>query len=231
MEMFGEQRIAATREKVWAGLNNPAMLQRCIPGCESVDSVSPTRMRATAKIKVGPITARFAGDVALSDLDPPNGYRIDGEGQGGLAGFARGGAVVRLEADGEATLLRYEVTAQVGGKLAQLGARLIDATARQMASAFFARFAQELDGGGDIPLPLEATAPAPAPAPIADGSVPMAGKAVSWASPLAGSAIALVLGWYLVRHPNMLEANGVSLIAILLAVILGWLIGRDGRLR
>jgi len=141
MDMTGERRIPAPREKVWEALNDLAVLKACIPGCESLEKTSPTDMKATAAIKIGPISARFTGQVALRDLDPPNGYRIEGEGQGGVAGFAKGGANVHLVEDGAFTVLSYDVKAQVGGKIAQLGARLIDASAKQMADAFFNRFA------------------------------------------------------------------------------------------
>jgi carbon monoxide dehydrogenase subunit G len=144
MDMTGERRIPASRQTVWNALNDPEVLKACIPGCESLEKLSDNEMKATAAVKIGPISARFTGKVQLLDLDPPNSYRIDGEGQGGVAGFAKGGAVVRLTDDGEGTLLGYEVKAQVGGKIAQLGARLIDATAKQMADAFFNRFAAEL---------------------------------------------------------------------------------------
>jgi len=137
MDMVGEQRIPARREIVWKALNDPNVLQACIPGCQELTKVSETEMTATAVIKVGPVTARFQGAVTLSDLDPPKGYRITGEGQGGIAGFSKGAAVVRLEEVGDDTILHYEVAAQVGGKLAQLGGRLIDATAKQMSGAFF----------------------------------------------------------------------------------------------
>ena len=140
MDMTGERRIEAPRQTVWQALNDPAVLKASIPGCESLEKLSDTDMKATAAVKIGPISARFSGAVHLSDIDPPNGYTIGGEGQGGVAGFAKGGAKVRLEDDGTGTLLRYEVHAQVGGKIAQLGARLIDATAKQMADAFFDRF-------------------------------------------------------------------------------------------
>ncbi len=140
MDMSGERRIPAPREKVWAALNTPETLRTSIPGCETLERLEDNSLKATASVKVGPISAKFAGKVQLLDLDPPNGYRIEGEGQGGVAGFAKGGAVVRLVADGAETILSYEVKAQVGGKIAQLGARLIDATAKQMADAFFDRF-------------------------------------------------------------------------------------------
>lgn len=140
MDMSGERRIPASREKVWAALNTPETLRTSIPGCETLERLEDDSLKATASVKVGPISAKFAGKVQLLDLDPPNGYRIEGEGQGGVAGFAKGGAVVKLVADGAETILSYEVKAQVGGKIAQLGARLIDATAKQMADAFFDRF-------------------------------------------------------------------------------------------
>ena len=144
MDMSGEQRIPAPREMVWQALNDPEILKLCIPGCQDLSKSSETEMSAKVVLKVGPVSARFEGAVRLCDLDPPSSYRISGEGQGGMAGFAKGEARVRLEADGDETILHYEVEAQVGGKLAQLGARLIDATAKQMSAAFFKRFATEI---------------------------------------------------------------------------------------
>ena len=129
MDMTGERRIAAPRQKVWDALNDPAILKACIPGCESLEK-SGDDMKATASVKIGPIAARFSGKVQLTDLNPPTSYRISGEGQGGVAGFAKGGADVKLADDGPGTLLSYSVKAQVGGKIAQLGARLIDATSK-----------------------------------------------------------------------------------------------------
>ena len=146
MDMSGERRIPAPREKVWSALVDPLVLKDAIPGCESLEKLSDTEMKATANVKVGPIAARFTGLVHLRDLDPPVGYRLDGEGQGGVAGFAKGGAAVTLADDGGDTILSYEVHAQVGGKIAQLGARLIDASARQMADLFFDRFAAAVAG-------------------------------------------------------------------------------------
>jgi carbon monoxide dehydrogenase subunit G len=140
MDMTGERRIAAPRQTVWDALNDPDVLKACIPGCESLEKLSDHEMKAVAAVKIGPIAARFTGRVQLDDLDPPNGYSINGEGQGGVAGFAKGGAKVALADDGAGTLLSYDVKAQVGGKIAQLGARLIDASAKQMADAFFDRF-------------------------------------------------------------------------------------------
>ncbi len=144
MEMSGERRISASRVRVWQALNDPLVLKASIPGCERLDRLSDTEMNLTAAMKIGPVAARFTGKVTLTDIDPPNGYRIAGEGQGGVAGFAKGGADVRLTEDGDVTVLAYDVKAQVGGKLAQLGARLVDASARHMADAFFSRFAELL---------------------------------------------------------------------------------------
>jgi carbon monoxide dehydrogenase subunit G len=144
MDMTGERRIPAPRQTVWEALNDPEVLKASIPGCESLEKIGDDQMKATAAVKVGPISARFSGKVQLTDIDPPNGYRISGEGQGGVAGFAKGGANVALADDGSDTLLSYQVNAQVGGKLAQLGGRLIDATAKQMADAFFDRFSKQV---------------------------------------------------------------------------------------
>lgn len=144
MDMRGQQHILADRDTVWNALNDPEILRVCIPGCQELTKTSDTEMTAVAVIKVGPIRARFQGNVKLSDLDPPNGYKISGEGQGGVAGFAKGTADVRLEAVEDGTLLYYEVDAQIGGKLSQLGGRLVDATAKKMSGAFFEKFGQEI---------------------------------------------------------------------------------------
>jgi hypothetical protein len=141
MQMNDSQRIPASREKVWAALNDTDTLRQCIPGCQKLEMTSPTEMTATVVIKVGPVKATFGGKVTLSDLDPPNGYKITGEGSGGVAGFAKGGAAIRLDAVGEnETILHYEVDSQIGGKLAQLGGRLIDSTAKKLAGEFFTKF-------------------------------------------------------------------------------------------
>jgi len=144
MDMSGERRIHAPRQKVWEALNDPEILKASIPGCDSMERLGENELKATASIKIGPISAKFAGKVTLADIDPPNGYTITGEGQGGVAGFAKGGASVRLTDIDGGTLLTYDVKAQVGGKIAQLGARLIDASAKQMAETFFDRFSARL---------------------------------------------------------------------------------------
>src|SRR4051812_19105988 len=142
MDMTGEYRISAPRSRVWEALNDPEILKQCIPGCEEIQKQSDTEMTARVVAKVGPVKAKFAGKVTLSDIDPPNGYTITGEGSGGAAGFGKGGAKVNLVEDGADTVLSYTASAQVGGKLAQIGSRLIDSTARKMADDFFARFTQ-----------------------------------------------------------------------------------------
>ncbi|MBO6542260.1 MAG: carbon monoxide dehydrogenase subunit G [Alphaproteobacteria bacterium] len=141
MEMTGEFRIPAPQEKVWDALNDADVLRQAIPGAETVEKVSDTEFSAVAKAKVGPVSAKFKGNVTLSNIDAPNGYTISGEGSGGAAGFAKGSAVVKLTPDGDGTLLSYEVKATVGGKLAQVGQRFIDSTAKKMADEFFTSFA------------------------------------------------------------------------------------------
>ena len=192
MDMTGERRIPAPRQKVWDALNDLAVLKACIPGCESLEKTGDTDLKATASIKIGPIAARFSGKVQLTDLNPPSSYRISGEGQGGVAGFAKGGADVRLADDGPGTLLSYDVKAQVGGKIAQLGARLIDATSKQMADMFFDRFTAMVsapalvstsaetpvvmgthDPATEVPGNTPAANPAlqPAPIPVTPGAI------------------------------------------------------------
>jgi hypothetical protein len=146
MTMNGEVQLAASREAVWDKLNDPAVLKACIPGCEELEKTDDHGFRAVAKMKVGPVSARFKGKVNLSDLDPPNGYRISGEGEGGVAGFAKGGATVKLSDKDGGTLLAYDVEAQIGGKLAQLGQRLINGAAKKLADDFFANFAKAVEG-------------------------------------------------------------------------------------
>ena len=146
MTMSGDVQLAASKDRVWAMLNDPAVLKSCIPGCEQFDSNAENEFQAVATVKVGPVKARWKGKVRLSDLDPPNSYRISGEGEGGVAGFAKGGAKVSLADRDGGTLLSYNVEAQIGGKLAQLGQRLINSAAKKTADDFFQKFATAVAG-------------------------------------------------------------------------------------
>lgn len=147
MEMNGEYRIPASRETVWNALNDPDVLRACIPGCQELEQTSETSFAATVKAKVGPVSATFKGEVQLEDINPPAGYRIQGEGKGGVAGFAKGGANVDLVEDGDATVLTYNADAKIGGKLAQIGSRLVAGTARKLADQFFSNFAEHVAPG------------------------------------------------------------------------------------
>lgn len=194
MDMTGEYRIAAPRQKVWEALNDPDILKQCIPGCETINKLSPTEMTATVRAKVGPVSARFGGKVTLSDLDPPNGYRISGEGTGGPAGFAKGGATVKLVDDGSGTTLSYSVEANVGGKLAQIGSRLIDATARQMAGNFFAKFAEIVAASAAPAAAAPTAAPPVTTPPKPQAPPPAAGRLppMVWVTVLAAAVILLL---------------------------------------
>lgn len=144
MEMSGEYRIDAPIDEVWAALNDIEILKICIPGCEELEQASDTEMTAKVALKIGPVKARFKGVVTFENIDAPNGYSIVGEGQGGIAGFAKGGADVQLVADGDETILTYQAKAQVGGKIAQLGSRLIKSTSAKLADKFFKNFRDAL---------------------------------------------------------------------------------------
>ena len=166
MEMTGEYRIPAPRQRVWEALNDPEILKQCIPGCEELEKKSDTEFEARVLAKVGPVKARFKGKVELSDIRAPESYVISGEGKGGPAGFARGSATVRLEEVDGATVLRYEARADVGGKLAQIGSRLVQGTAKKMADEFFGKFT-EVVTAREAPeaVPVEAAPPAAEAAP------------------------------------------------------------------
>lgn len=172
MDMSGEYRIPAPRQTVWDALNDPEVLKAAIAGCEELERNDEGGFTAKVRAKVGPVSARFSGKVSIVDPDPPNGYRIEGEGTGGAAGFAKGGANVALAEDGGETVLTYEANASVGGKLAQIGSRLIDGTAKKMADDFFAKFSEIVaeKAGGDAG---EEPAKAPAPHPRLDGTPAM----------------------------------------------------------
>lgn len=144
MEMTGSHLIPASRESVWDALNDPDVLRACIPGCKELEKTSDTEMTATVVAKVGPVKATFKGEVSLENLNPPTSYSIVGEGKGGIAGFAKGGANVTLSDAEGGTQLDYEVDAKVGGKLAALGSRLIDSTAKKLAGDFFNNFSEHV---------------------------------------------------------------------------------------
>ena len=218
MQMAGEQRIAARRRQVWAALNDPEVLRRCIPGCQSLERESDTRLRAAVEVKIGPIGARFSGAVTLSDLDPPNGYTITGEGQGGTVGFAKGGAKVRRAEDGEATLLAYEVEAQVGGRLAQLGGPLIDATAKQLAAKFFQQFGEVVAPAAAAPAPPASAGTGPQRSEPGPARSPRGGVTVAWVLALC---LAALVG-YLVGHAQGGGSEWMGLaIGLLLAGVAG----------
>jgi carbon monoxide dehydrogenase subunit G len=144
LEMNGEYDLPQKRELVWKALNDPAILEKCIPGCETLEKVSDTEFQATVKLKIGPVSARFKGKVKLENIDAPNGYTIAGEGEGGVAGFAKGQASVALRDEGEGCKLTYKAEAATGGKIAQLGQRLIAGSAKKTADQFFENFVEVL---------------------------------------------------------------------------------------
>jgi uncharacterized protein len=186
MELKGERLIPASIQQTWAALNNPEILQACITGCESLALTGDNAYQAVVAVKVGPVSARFKGNVQMSQLNPPNGYTLNFDGQGGVAGFGKGSADVVLKAEGPQTRLSYDAKAQVGGKLAQIGSRLVDATAAKMTDDFFSAF--------DAALRAQVgAAPAEPPAPAAtSGGVP------TWAW-VAGAALAAAILYFLTR--------------------------------
>jgi uncharacterized protein len=229
MEMKGEQRIAAPRQRVWEALNDADVLRQCIPGCQSLEKTADDRLQAVVEIKIGPIGARFSGAVTISDANPPESYTISGEGQGGTVGNAKGGAKVHLaEVDG-GTLLSYDVDAQVGGRLAQLGGPIIDATAKQLAGRFFTKFGEVVEG----PAVTAAATPVPA-APVDSAASAPVSRTVAAASPMpvivhapAGApwgwivavTLAIIAGFYLGR--SEIGTGGILLVILVIAAAAG----------
>jgi uncharacterized protein len=189
MDMTGQYRIPAPRERVWAALNDPATLQASLPGCQSLEKLSDREFAAVVLAKVGPVQAKFNGNVTLSNLNPPESYTISGEGKGGAAGFAKGGADVTLLEEGEVTVLTYTARADVGGKLAQLGSRLIDGTAKKMADEFFDNFSRQVAG----PPPAVAPEPVAEAAPPAPAESLLQNKFVWAAAAIVGLMILVLL--------------------------------------
>lgn len=191
MELSGEYRIPAAPETVWAKLVDPAALKDCIPGCQSVEQTGENQYAAVVTAKIGPVKATFNGQVTLSDFDPPKSYRIAGEGKGGAAGFGKGTADVTLEPDGESgTILRYTADAQVGGKMAQLGARLIQGTVQKLADEFFAKFA-ELAAASEPAAPAPTAAAADTPPPLPEHGAPVSPAAAGMSAGISPAAAAI----------------------------------------
>jgi len=197
VEQTGEYRVAAARERVWAALNDPAVLARCIEGCQSMERVGDDRFDAAVKAKVGPVSALFNAELRLEDAVPPIAYTLSAQVKGGAAGFARGSARVELEDAGDATLLRYTLNANIGGKLAQIGSRLIDAAARKMADDFFSAFGRELGGAEKMAtepaVAASATVDEPVPAAMLEPAREPSAQWKIWLAVFALLAIALLL--------------------------------------
>lgn len=185
MKLADQQLIKAPRETVYEALNDPEVLRQCIPGCQTLEKASDTQMSATVALKVGPVSAKFAGEVELSNLNPPESYTITGSGKGGAAGFAKGGADVKLVDNGDGTTtLHYDVNADIGGKLAQLGARLIDSTAKKLSGEFFKTFGEIVEAKASA---APAAAPEPVAAPVAEAAPVAAPDPAPAAPPEAAS--------------------------------------------
>jgi carbon monoxide dehydrogenase subunit G len=219
MQMTGEQRIAAPRQKVWEALNDPAVLAQCIPGCQSLERDGDDRFLAVAEVKIGPIGARFKGNVQLSDIDGPNGYTITGTGNGGIAGSAKGGAKVRLaDVDGGGTLVSYDVDAEVGGRMAQLGGPIIDATAKNLAGKFFAKFGDVVSGNAPAAaVPVAAKVAAVSSASAA--TVPVVAVAPSPPAPLWGWVAAVVLAIVVGFMLGRVDSTMITLSVLVLLVV------------
>lgn len=216
--MTGEQRIAAPRKRVWAALNDPEVLRQCIPGCRSLVKEADDRLRATVEIKIGPIGAKFDGAVTLSDLNPPESYTITGQGQGGTVGSAKGSAKVHLATAGSETVLFYEVDAEVGGRLAQLGGPIIDATAKQLAGKFFQKFGEVVGGAEVAPAAAASTgvlAGQAAPQPAAPAPAPAASSGSIWG--WVAAVIAALLAGFMIGVNHM--GPGWLLLVIVLVII------------
>jgi carbon monoxide dehydrogenase subunit G len=226
MNMTGEQRIAAPRQRVWEALNDPEILCASIPGCQSLEKAAEDRFTATVEVKVGPIGARFKGTVSVADLDPPNGYTLLLQGNGGIAGSVKGSANVRLSDAAGTTLVSYEVDAQVGGRMAQLGGPIIDATAKQLAGKFFSRLGEIVGAAATPAEPGRAQAaaspvsPVVSPATLAPPSpAPSGGLPMAW---LLATVVAALAGFLVGRGHGVSGSDWTGLaIGLLLIVVAG----------
>ncbi|MEM6848455.1 MAG: carbon monoxide dehydrogenase subunit G [Pseudomonadota bacterium] len=199
MEITGEHRIPASRERVWAALHDPDVLKECITGCQSIEKTSPERFLGKVLAKVGPVKATFDADVSIENAVAPESYTLVGEGKGGVAGFAKGSADVQLAEDGADTILSYQVRARIGGKLAQLGSRLVDTTVKKYAADFFSALSEKL-GRADVTEQTPSTAPSPAPKALDSASaMPASPPPTQAAAVTGGGGVAAgkgVSGWF-----------------------------------
>jgi carbon monoxide dehydrogenase subunit G len=217
MNMTGEQRIAAPRQRVWEALNDPEILRASIPGCQSLDKEANDRFTAVVEVKVGPIGARFKGAVSLTDLNPPNGYTLILQGSGGISGSVKGSAKLRLSEDAGSTLILYEVEAQVGGRMAQLGGPVIDATAKQLAGKFFGRFGEIVGGAAKPAEPARtgaAASPVPTGAPAT--SSPSGGLPIAW---ILATVVAALAGFLFGRGQGATGSDWAGLAVGLLLIV------------
>jgi uncharacterized protein len=218
MQMTGTQRIATPSAKVWDALFDPEILRQCIPGCQSLSKESAERMRAVAEIRIGPIGARFNGTVTLSNIEAPRGYTMSIEGQGGTVGFVTSAVKVRLADDQGGTLVSYDVEAEIGGRLAQLGGPLIDATAKQLAAKFFVNLGALIGAPGGAAANASSTPVAgPSAAPQTRGSARH--MPIAW---MLALALAALVGYLIGHAPRGAESDWMALaIALLLIVAAG----------
>ena len=219
MNMSGEQRIDAPRQRVWEALNDPNILRASIPGCLSLEKETDDRFAATVEVKVGPIGARFKGAVALANPDPPNGYTLILQGNAGITGSVKGNAKVRLREDAGSTLIAYDVDAEVSGRMAQLGGPIVDATAKQMAGKFFTRFGEIV--GAPAAEPKRAAANGSLAASAAAGHSPAVARHLPMAWILA-TVVAALAGFLLGRSQDSAVSDWAGLaIALMLIVVAG----------
>lgn len=224
MNMTGEQRVAAPRQRVWEALNDPEILRASIPGCQNLEKGADDRFTATVEVKVGPIGARFKGAVSLADLNPPNGYTLLLDGNGGIAGSAKGSAKVQLREDAGGTLIVYEVDARVGGRMAQLGGPIIDATAKQLAGKFFSRFGEIVGAAAKPAEPARAKAAASPLTPVGASATlatptPSGGLPLAW---ILATVVAALAGFLIGRGRGATGSDWAGLaIGLLLIVVAG----------